>query len=530
MLDLYWLLHDSQLTNLRCVAGQTRLSNRIASVNVLENSDVLHWMMQDELILTTGYCILHDEAAQVQLVRDLAKAGCAALCFKVNRFFTQVPPCMIAAAEELHFPILEIPFYCRFSEILQAVYTRLEQDKQAHATEQVQLLQTLSDEYFDGAPTGGMLRTLSGAYRCALLLTDPNFQLLAYALPQAEGPAAVLLDIPLLTPHLAGSDFTAHINVETHVFRALPLSGSMGYLLYPAAITAEETIHGLTKGGSLLALALRRDSETLRGAQSARFIDFLISEQSKTEEEIALLCSLYGFRTDRKRVCIAVQLSESLRESDLRATQNVTQAVDDALRGEDAAYFLCSKSDYVFVFLYFTADYENMPAVMEALRTAQFLAQTLQTAFPGEPFRFGIGRCHASLSSIREALWDSLHELRLCASIAPDTRISSYMEHLSQHVLSRLDYAALDKLYHDTVYVLSEAYAQNGTELIRTLQVYFQCGFHNADTAKALFLHRNTLFHRLERIKELLGMDFSKPNELFALYDGLCAMELLRSR
>ena len=46
---------------------------------------------------------------------------------------------------------------------------------------------------------------------------------------------------------------------------------------------------------------------------------------------------------------------------------------------------------------------------------------------------------------------------------------------------------------------------ENGTELCRLLHCHFSCFMRTSDTAKKLFLHRNTVLNRLNKIEELLG-------------------------
>ena len=50
-------------------------------------------------------------------------------------------------------------------------------------------------------------------------------------------------------------------------------------------------------------------------------------------------------------------------------------------------------------------------------------------------------------------------------------------------------------------------------ELVRTLDIYFRCRFNAAEAAKQLFIHRTTLFYRLNKIKQITMMDFEDPKE-----------------
>lgn len=70
--------------------------------------------------------------------------------------------------------------------------------------------------------------------------------------------------------------------------------------------------------------------------------------------------------------------------------------------------------------------------------------------------------------------------------------------------------------------VLPESVGANLTpELRETIFAFFEHGQQVADTARGLFIHRNTLLYRLERIAELTGHDVRKPMQGFALWLAL---------
>lgn len=54
---------------------------------------------------------------------------------------------------------------------------------------------------------------------------------------------------------------------------------------------------------------------------------------------------------------------------------------------------------------------------------------------------------------------------------------------------------------------------QNNTELYRTAEVYLRQERNAVLTAKALFIHRSTLFYRLNRIETISGIDFENERE-----------------
>lgn len=60
----------------------------------------------------------------------------------------------------------------------------------------------------------------------------------------------------------------------------------------------------------------------------------------------------------------------------------------------------------------------------------------------------------------------------------------------------------------DRFRALFEYDEKNGTEYLRTLQVYLETGNSLSASAKKLFVHRNTVLQRMKKIASLLQTDF----------------------
>jgi DNA-binding PucR family transcriptional regulator len=59
---------------------------------------------------------------------------------------------------------------------------------------------------------------------------------------------------------------------------------------------------------------------------------------------------------------------------------------------------------------------------------------------------------------------------------------------------------------------------KRATELVKTLESYLDHGSSLVDTAQALYIHRNTLLHRLERIEQLCPVDLHDPLQRLNLH------------
>ena len=72
---------------------------------------------------------------------------------------------------------------------------------------------------------------------------------------------------------------------------------------------------------------------------------------------------------------------------------------------------------------------------------------------------------------------------------------------------------------------LVERDRERHSDLVRTLRVYFAAGANVSEAADRLFLHRNSMLYRLERIQKLTGLDLKDPGARLALQLGLLTPE-----
>jgi purine catabolism regulator len=73
---------------------------------------------------------------------------------------------------------------------------------------------------------------------------------------------------------------------------------------------------------------------------------------------------------------------------------------------------------------------------------------------------------------------------------------------------------------------LAEYDAQNRGSLVKTVEAYFDHHGNISQTAESLFVHRNTLLYRLDRIQDLTGLNLDQANMRLALHLSLKLWQL----
>src|SRR3954469_4545869 len=106
MLPLGDLIRD---LDVRLVAGEAGVENAVRWVHISELEDPTPWLSGGELLLTTGMGLL-DAERQRRLVQRLAPQGRAGPGLATGFAHDAVPEPLQAAAAELGFPLIEVPY------------------------------------------------------------------------------------------------------------------------------------------------------------------------------------------------------------------------------------------------------------------------------------------------------------------------------------------------------------------------------------------------------------------------------------
>ena len=89
------------------------------------------------------------------------------------------------------------------------------------------------------------------------------------------------------------------------------------------------------------------------------------------------------------------------------------------------------------------------------------------------------------------------------------------------------DPGELQRFYAETVEPLVAYDDQYETDLVQTLETFLECDGNVANTAQRLFTHRHTIRYRLERVRDLSGLDVASTDGREKLGLGLKAMRVL---
>jgi PucR family transcriptional regulator, purine catabolism regulatory protein len=172
-----------------------------------------------------------------------------------------------------------------------------------------------------------------------------------------------------------------------------------------------------------------------------------------------------------------------------------------------------------------------VPGRDEALarRVAEVLHRELEAGLQG--FGFAIGRSRVAEDPLD--LYRAGNEALLAANVAAvdaSPKVLAYEETGAYRLLlpTMSEHPEeLERFYADTLEPICSYDEQYETDLVQTLETFLDCDGNVAQSAQKLFTHRHTIRYRLERVRELTGLDVSSSDGREKLSLGLKAMRVL---
>ncbi|MCW2985697.1 MAG: hypothetical protein JWR63_3267 [Conexibacter sp.] len=168
-----------------------------------------------------------------------------------------------------------------------------------------------------------------------------------------------------------------------------------------------------------------------------------------------------------------------------------------------------------------------------AERVAESLLRELAASLPGHSFALGRSRLAGEPGDLTRAGNEAL----LAANVAEgDTstdeghRIMAFDDTGAYRLLLSAmseDPAELQRFYAETIEPLVAYDEQYETDLVVTVEAFLDADGNVAGTAQRLFTHRHTIRYRLERVRELSGLDVGSTDGREKLSLGLKAMRVL---
>jgi sugar diacid utilization regulator len=164
-----------------------------------------------------------------------------------------------------------------------------------------------------------------------------------------------------------------------------------------------------------------------------------------------------------------------------------------------------------------------------AARAADAILGEMEASLAGYTFALGRSRVAEDPAELPRAAAEALLAANVAQGSADGAALAFDQTGAYRLLLSAMSEnpSELQRFYAETVEPLVAYDEQYETDLLLTLETFLEADGNVAGTAQRLFTHRHTIYYRLERVRELSGLDVSSSDGREKLSLGLKAMRVL---
>jgi len=515
------ILSRKNFESVKVIAGKEGLGRQVKWVHVVEIVNIKNLLNGNELILSTGVAWRDNKEKFISVIEQLIDSQAAGICIELGIYTSSIPPEIIELANKSQFPIIlflkEVPFV----EITQDIHGLL-------INSQYQMISNLE--------------SYSQALNKRLLTIDHYVEILKFIRSYLQVQVIILFTnretqfIPEATEQKRKKlleNLQSHTEDSTYIAK-IPIH-LLGESYAELAIISEERELTefdqliLDRTATALAQLFLRNlyvEEKHKVEETEWINDWLEGEQN--EESIKDYLALTSTSKPKGAVvCICkIDSIEDYSTSDLTYFKMFTRAVFE--QQGFSLYVADKRNTIVFILLNERNHVTWKARVQDGIQ--RLMDSESQLGNDKVKPILGVGKFIEELTDLHKSYQTAIETILIQNRMSvpaqsyfyDDLHIFRLISLLNRHI----DLQEVVLEYLEPVIEYDKKY--NG-KLMDTLKTYLSCNGSKQETAKRLFVVRQTLYHRIQKLEKLLGSDFMNHEKRLAIEFMILSYEFLIS-
>ncbi|WP_316568169.1 PucR family transcriptional regulator ligand-binding domain-containing protein [Neobacillus sp. YIM B06451] len=544
------LLKVASLKDAVILSGKNNLNKVITGATIMEAPDITDWLKGGELILTSLYPIRNfNDDQQEQFINRLADKGVSALLIKNLRFVDGIPEIIIRTGEKNGLPILQLPKEVPYIDVMYPVMGEIVNNQ----VKKLQYYKNIHDKFTalslaDEGPEK-IIETLEGLIGNSVALFDRNF----HCITSTES-SITRFQIVEKIPYY---DQTEEIKFPHYrqIVKYPELDGQKGYQIVVPIETVNniktyllisemnkplEELDFIAVENAATALSLELVKQFAVAEVDKRFKNDLLEELIEGKIRSTAFfqnANLIGWDIEGSFVAVLFKISKNngplSKKQIKRGMSNRNETLlYEAIHKHLPNCIVGSKSGLVVILWKIEEDEKNNYVWMDKIKeTAAKIQQSLKKQHNQIVVQVGLGNLANGILKVGESYKKAQEALELGEILNGKEAITAYSELGIYRLLCEFDDPALLQTFIPPSLNKLLSYPQsNKNDLLETLKIFLECNQNATKVSQLLYIHHKTAVYRLERIKEITGMNFDDSEELLSVQVGLKIIDLLERK
>lgn len=525
------------------LAGHRGLTRPVQFVNISDAPDIIEFSDENHLLLTTAYAFKDDPQKLCDLIRQMNALNCSGLVIKMKRFLIELPEEVRLLANELAFPIIDLPMEYTLGEVSYHILNFLNNHKAEQLYYALHVHNEFSDMLIKGFSLPSIVEQLGYFLKRPVLLLNHRAEKLAYGhdfrkASMKEAEQEIIAKVrENLTAAREGTSFNIPSDLEKTV-KTFPIQTQRQHPAILIIIDAQSLPYpssqlAIEQACNVISFTLIKEQAIEENARLYKnnFFADLIEGRINSENEILSRCDYYGLKGDLKTISVVCNIDPT--DDDYASLHNHEKMVNelhnsiyDLLEDEmihmDLTGTLFTKQKYFVLLLQFE---EYTDEEMQLIKS--FLERTQEHIEADCSLSFGISNQVHSPKSIPVAYHEAVEAINSGYDLKMNGFIRFYKVREIKELLSMIPMNNLRELYESTLKTLAYPKSKEDEELLKTIQVFLDSQCEISETSRKLYIHRNTVKYRIEKTEAITELSFQDPSDSLRVRVALLIGSLL---
>ena len=511
----------------------------VNGVSIMEAPDIVHWVESNEIILTNLYSVHQDRAAMQLFVQRLDEKKLCALMIKIGRYFSEVPPEIFNAAQKNQIAIILIPQHVRFTELIYHIMAAVFDSQITQLNYFKQTRELFNSVVLKNAGINGIANSFTNIIHNPVIICDYEMEVL-----YITEPSNWIIDKQFLSEHTNLKDLPYHhfeILESEEVYPAYispiqVLNAVAGYLIVVEKNSELDSlgIIAMQNAVATLSLEMLKNSAVRQVERNFRldlFDDILLGRTPSSIEERT---SSIGWRFDKSYTPSIIYFSQSL-ESDGntygnplvdKLSKTIRNMIQTSLKKHGLQGIFENKKQKIILFV--EQPSKDLLYCRQKLSNffADFQEQIASNLPRLTPMHIGYISSFGNISQMPKLYTSAKFAMKigtiLNSSVCDFEKLGIYKLLCLIH-----NQEDLEQFIPQSLYQLISYDTDHQSNLVETLESYFNHNRNHAHAADSLFIHYKTMTYRINKIKEITGIDFKNQKEMLEIEIGLQIYRIL---
>jgi len=497
-------------------------ANKIVSSQLVESVSVMEIPVEDfvrknEFVLTTAIGCDGSPDLFLNYVKDIYTSGAAAMGVAIGRHVQSIPKDIIEFCNKKNFPIIELPWEIRFSDITKTILEQINHWEQTSIIQADNIQRELLRLYLEHQSFEKAVHYLMKEFKTDVELTyDEVFQDLhdhgkSISLDKEEPSIIRFHDGHFMQV------VPIHLSNKNHCF-VLIKSKKLNTPPIPWLV--------LNQSSTILTLWIQKELTLLNNKQKELkgFLKCLLNGNWDDKEDFIHRGEQLGYNMNLSYVCIVGHPEKpeefySIHRENIDNhfpkifRQSFSELIESSSKKLNKQIIYTFQRDSIVIFLECNT--------IESSRNANHLldmidAKVEQKKIPA--ISWGIGENHAGKLTFHLSYKNARTALEIGRSHkGVGSRSTFASTGIYQLLISLSNNTFATELMHSTIGAIITYDRNNGLDLLHTLSSYIYHQGNVSQTARALSLHRQSLLYRLRKIESLTNRSLNDPDDIFLL-------------